>query len=429
MLLFRRLADEGRIVVVVTHKFEKFEEMHHVAILTPGGKLAFFGPPLQALEYFACDEPSDIYRRISNRDPNDVKNAFQRSPYYEQYVASRIAESAVARSTTGTATHAAHSPERKPGIRQWFTLTRRYLETKLTDVQNTVILLAQAPLIAVILALITSDTPNDAKTLFIAAVVAVWIGANNAIREIVSEVPIYRRERLSVLKIPSHVLSKFVVLGGIGLLQCLMFVGILVWWGRLESADFVMLTTILYMTALGGIAMGLFFSAVVKSTEKAMSLLPLLLIPQLLLSGFLKPVEPIYMVNGQVTSERRYQEQENALHQQAADPRRSPTVPAPSLLSKFEGLGAAQYAAALISARWSIDALAHAVSIEDAQARGRLPAQMTVIEYTRMIEGRASEDMESRYRQRVLLDLIVLSSFVAIFLALTMWAMKRKDAL
>ena len=49
MLLFRKLADEGRIVVMVTHKFERFEQMHQIVLLTKSGRLAFFGPPTQAL--------------------------------------------------------------------------------------------------------------------------------------------------------------------------------------------------------------------------------------------------------------------------------------------------------------------------------------------------------------------------------------------
>ena len=79
MLLFRRLADEGRIVVMVTHKFEKFNSMHNIVLLTKGGRLAFFGPPQEALAYFNCQEPSEIYRRLHERTPEESSKAFQSS--------------------------------------------------------------------------------------------------------------------------------------------------------------------------------------------------------------------------------------------------------------------------------------------------------------------------------------------------------------
>ena len=93
MLLFRRLADEGRIVVMVTHKFEKFEQMHQIALLTKGGRLAFFGPPKEALRYFDCSEPGDIYRQIAGREAAEVAQTFQTSPHYQAHVGSRLTES------------------------------------------------------------------------------------------------------------------------------------------------------------------------------------------------------------------------------------------------------------------------------------------------------------------------------------------------
>src|SRR6185369_2939837 len=128
MMLFRRLADEGRIVVMVTHRFEKFELMHQVAILTKGGRLAFFGPPHEAMNYFQCHEPAEIYRRIAAREPDEVSRTFQSSPLYQRYVSERIAEAQEIAHTTGQlgADKAAQrSTDRRPSLGQWLTLTRR----------------------------------------------------------------------------------------------------------------------------------------------------------------------------------------------------------------------------------------------------------------------------------------------------------------
>jgi ABC transport system ATP-binding/permease protein len=333
MLLFRRLADEGRIVVMVTHKFEKFEEMHHVAILTKGGHLAFFGPPREALQYFGCREPGEIYRRIGERQPEEWGRAFQASPQHERYVSGRIAETQElftpgggVSAASSAAGGAAQGAGRGLGLAQWLTLTARYLEIKLKDRRNTALLLAQAPVVALILAVIVGDTLSDAKTLFIAAIIAIWFGANNAVREIVAELPIYTRERLVNLKIPSYVFSKFAVLSGVALLQCLSFVAILVGFGRLSAGDFGWLTLILYLTSLGGVATGLFFSALVNSTEKAMSILPLVLIPQLLLSGFLKPLDDLYVnvAKGKPATAEEYRRFESTKSQPPSAPPRAP---------------------------------------------------------------------------------------------------------
>ena len=383
MVLFRRLADEGRIVVMVTHKFEKFEAMHQIAMLTRGGRLAFFGPPREALSYFGCREPGDIYRRIGAREPDELSRAYRASPQFARYVGARLSQAeelmrAVAAPAGGGAAAVQGKAERRFGLGQWLTLTQRYLEVKLKDRRNTLLLLAQAPFVAIILAIITAGTLNDAKTLFIAAIISIWFGANNAVREIVSEATIYSRERLVSLKIPSYVLSKFFVLSGVGLLQCLLFTGVLVVAGRLGRGDFAAVTLILYLTLLAGVATGLFFSALVNSTEKAMSILPLVLIPQLLLGGFLKPLDDLYLNRNTgkavtVADYRRFEEAKN----QPAGAAGSATDP----VEKFEGLGGARAASALMVARWSIDALAHQVSVGDAEARDKLPTQMTVAEY------------------------------------------------
>jgi ABC transport system ATP-binding/permease protein len=435
MLLFRRLADEGRIVVMVTHKFEKFDEMHQVAILTKGGRLAFFGPPRESLAYFGCREPSDIYRVIGARPPDELSRSFEASPYYQYYVSTRIAETQELLSPSGklpvTQPTETRAPGRRFGLSQWLTLTQRYLEIKLKDKRNTALLLLQAPVIALILSVIVGDTLNDAKALFIAAIISIWFGANNAVREIVAEAPIYTRERLVNLKIPSYIFSKYAVLAGIALIQCLLFVAILVGFGRFSSSDFGSLTLILYLTSLGGVTMGLCFSALVNSTEKAMSILPLILIPQLLLSGFLKPLDDYYVNarTSKATTAAEYQRAEEAKKNPPQPTRRGapPTIPDPVV--KYEGLGAARYAADAMIARWSIEALAHAVSIDDSKARDQLATRMTVAEYELALNGKAHDEIVSAYRQRVLLDCLVLGGFNLIFLALTMWALRRKDVL
>jgi len=435
MMLFRRLADEGRIVVMVTHKFEKFNSMHNIVLLTKGGRLAFFGPPQEALDYFNCAEPSEIYRRLHELTPEESQKTFQQSPQFQRYVARRFKEIqdqvdgglSIGQSVDNT------GAERKPGLRQWLTLTQRLGEIKLKDIKNTLILLAQAPIVALILAGITDNTANDARTIFIAAVIAMWLGANNAIREIVAESGVYERERLVNLKIPSYVMSKFAILAVIGLAQCILFVSIMTMFGRFDAVDFVMLTVILYLTLLAGASIGLFFSALVSSTEKAMSILPLILIPQLLLSGFLKPIDDLYVNLKQskpavVADYEKYErDKDKEIKFDPTKPNEKPVVPEP--VQKSEGLGGASVLASLMTARWTIDALAHQTSINDLKARDKLASRMTVEEYKHVLDKDSDGAIVDAYRSRVRKDLFLLSLFSVIFLALTIVALKRKDSL
>lgn len=427
MLLFRQLADQGRIVVMVTHKFEKFEEMHHVAILARGGHLAFFGPPKASLEYFKCREPSDIYRQIGNQDPEELSRRFKASPEYHRYVARRVADTRALLKTSGSAVaHAsadASHAERPAGLAQWKTLTQRFFEIKLKDRRNTGLLLLQAPIIAVILSVITGNKLNDAKALFITAVIAIWFGANNAVRDIVSESPIYVRERRFSLKIPSYVMSKFAVLSCIAAVQVILFLGILFAFGRLSPRDFPLLFSVVYLTALGGVSTALLLSALVNSTEKAMSVLPLLLIPQLLLSGFFKPIDDVH-----VNARTRLPVSAEAFANIDTSKPVAGRPPA-DIIQKNDGLGPAKYASALVLARWSIDGLVHAVSVKDTVARDRLAAQLSVKGYAAVLQGRAPDQIVAAYRRREWLDILVLVLFNVVLLSLTMFVLKRKDIL
>ena len=113
-------------------------------------------------------------------------------------------------------------------------LTRRYATIKLRDLVSTLILLLQAPVIAAVIALVFAGELDTAAgrnaygafALFLMAVSAVWFGCSNAAREIVSEQAIYRRERMVNLKIPSYVMSKFVVLGALCAIQCALLLAI-----------------------------------------------------------------------------------------------------------------------------------------------------------------------------------------------------------
>lgn len=90
MRLFRRLADDGRSVVCITHNVDNVEQCH-LALILARGKLIFYGPPAEAPAYFKVARISDIYDRIGDRDLGDWERDFAASSLYREYVHERLA--------------------------------------------------------------------------------------------------------------------------------------------------------------------------------------------------------------------------------------------------------------------------------------------------------------------------------------------------
>ena len=122
--------------------------------------------------------------------------------------------------------------------------------------------------------------------LFILVIAAIWLGCSNAAREIVSEQSIYRRERMVNLKIPSYLFSKVTVLMMLCIVQCLILTGISVPALQME-ATFAGMFLLLLLTSMQSLLLGLLISSFVSTTEAAMGLIPLVLIPQVILGGLI----------------------------------------------------------------------------------------------------------------------------------------------
>jgi ABC-type multidrug transport system ATPase subunit len=335
MYTLRRLADTGRTIVLVTHATANISQCDHVAFMAEG-RMVFFGPPSEALSFFRVDSGdfADIYTKLEGlADPSEPERwavaeadlgpeleAFRRanaeppslaelwemrfraSPAYQLYVARRVAEAPdVAGGERGA------RPRRPRGVSslgQLSVLSRRYLRLLFQDRKNLLILLLQAPVIGYLMTLVArSDAlvgPRansiDAKTvLFMLSTVAVWFGIINAAREITKESAIYRRERLAGLRVGPYILSKLVVLTLLVLVQSASLLAVVNTdvrfpsSGRAIADGWTELFVTTALTSLTGLAVGLCISASARTPDRAISFVPLALIPQILFSGVLFP--------------------------------------------------------------------------------------------------------------------------------------------
>jgi hypothetical protein len=118
---------------------------------------------------------------------------------------------------------------------------------------------------------------------------ATWLGASNSVREIVRELPIFRRERALGVSISAYLASKALVLGAVAVVQAFVLVAlagarqggpfdaVALHWPRLELAIAVA------AAAVAATALGLLVSALSGRIERAMTVLPVLIVAEVIL--------------------------------------------------------------------------------------------------------------------------------------------------
>jgi ABC-type multidrug transport system ATPase subunit len=318
MKFFREIAESGRTVILTTHATENVNLFDKVLVLMRG-KLIFYGLPAEALDFVKAKSFRELYDKleapildetgrlllpekvtteqkrareeqrneIAERVAEEWRRRFLDTETYQRHVARPL-------SRVDRATRAAPVTHQRPtvidSIRQWATLAHRYVEILWADKPNLLILFGQAPIVALLTYLVVGNKDPRDFPYFVLALVAIWFGASLSAREIVKERPVFRRERMVNLGLLPYVCSKIFVLLFIVAIQCILLFGML---KLLRIAGFALpgvfagLPQLLLMILTGtvGIGLGLFVSAVVKTSEMATSLVPLILIPQILFAG------------------------------------------------------------------------------------------------------------------------------------------------
>ena len=319
MKLLRELANSGKTILITIHQpsLESFRLMDQLIVVAKDsdtvepGRLVYFGPAYPNSILFFNPEPQTgpmqlpdnlspdkLLRGLHQGRTTEWLRRYDLSEYKRHYVNDRAGQAP----EPATPTSAPQSI-RRPGLSQWRTLVRRSLVIKLKDSASTLILLAQAPIIAFLLVAVFSHRSTQSLTRltypdisnamvtssFLLIISALWFGCANAAREIVGEWAIYHRERMVNLKIPSYIASKFTVLGLLCLVQCAALLGI-VYWGCGWRGPWWKMYWLLVLTALVGVALGLTASVLARTSEVALSLVPLILLPMIILGGGLSPL-------------------------------------------------------------------------------------------------------------------------------------------
>jgi ABC transport system ATP-binding/permease protein len=291
MRLLRDLANESRAVVVVTHATRNLRLCDRLVVMGRGGRLCFVGPPGEALEFFDVEDFDEIYGALDDTDPEEWQQRFERARAAvppDEIETRPIAVEKAARRDPEPLAHA--------GV-----LARRYGRLLLRDPRNLLILLGQAPVLALAIAgLFGADTfaratgnPGDAsQLLFFLVVTVAWLGAIASAREIIRERSVFERERAVGVGLGAYLISKISILAVLSAAQVALLTGLVLVLRPLDEPPlaYVELCAVVLLTGWAAVALGLVISAAVRSQEQATSLIPLVLIPQLLFGGAIVPV-------------------------------------------------------------------------------------------------------------------------------------------
>lgn len=336
--IIRGMAHNKIILVTIHQPTSKiFQMFHKAAVLDRGGKLVFFGTPQETLKYFAeaehqqhfgtelgaceaCgttrpefifdvletplrDLSGDIIFEENNR--GQLVPARRYSPDYwrDKYEAHRLMKDVQSPSAPREVAPPAVSPSRRrepvrwrEEWRQFRVLLKRAFFSKMRNNANLLITLLASPALALLIGFVLRHSESERYDfasayhipvyLFLALVVAMFLGLTNSVDDITRDKPVLQRERNLNVRLSYYILAKVLTLSAFAVIQCILFT--LVGDALLEVRGvFGIVFSAMFFTTLSGVAIGLVISSLVSEAKTAVLAIPVVLIPQIILAGAL----------------------------------------------------------------------------------------------------------------------------------------------
>lgn len=329
MDLLKELTLRGKLVFVVIHQpssdiFKMFDKLF---LLDQGGYPIYYGNPVESIIYFKrlvnhvninesecprCGNvnPEQLFNIIESKvvdEYGNLTNQRKISPrewnnFFNVIIGNHL-RSKVER------TEAPRSAFRIPGlIRQLNVFLKRDVLSKLANNQYMLINMLEAPMLALVLSFflkyfqsdrgeemryVFRESENIPQFLFIAVIVALFLGLTVSAEEIIRDRKIIKRERFLNLSRGSYLFAKIGVMFAISAIQTFSFalIGNLV----LEIHDmFLPFWAVLFSTSCFANLLGLNISASFNSAKVIYIVIPILIIPQLLFSGVIVKFDKLH---------------------------------------------------------------------------------------------------------------------------------------
>jgi ABC-type multidrug transport system ATPase subunit len=329
----------NKIVLVTIHQptSKIFQMFHKAVLLDRGGKLVFFGTPQEMLKYFAeaehqqhfgtelgacqsCgttrpefifdvlesplrDLGGDIIFEENNRGQLVPARRFSPDYWRDKYEAYRLMKDVQQpASALKDAVPPPAAVRRRGAIRfreewhQFVVLLKRAFISKLRNRANLVTTVLEAPLLALLIGAVLRYSENDVYDfasafhiptyLFLALVVAMFLGLTNSVDDIIRDRPVLMRERNLDVRLAYYVLAKGLTLAAFALIQCALFAWIGNWLVSLRGGFWIVFVA-MFLTTGSGVAIGLVISALVSESKTGILIIPVVLVPQIILGGAL----------------------------------------------------------------------------------------------------------------------------------------------
>ncbi len=290
METLRSLADGGQTVIVVTHSVDNLDICDNVVLMASGGHVAYCGPASSVFSQLGKKSWAEVFRFLASEEAIHLASQKHVNTYTTELSEDHVVT------------------KNKSAFKQTWTLAARYIKVITSD-KFYLTLLTLIPVIIGAIAYLAgskygfgpgvsidsgvSVNPYARGSILVLILGSVFVGLSTGIQEIVKENQIRIREQAVGIKPISYLLSKFIVLGAIVLLQMFVFVQIVVW-GRplpetgllIGSSRFEMIA-ICSALAFSSMVLGVFISSLISSSEQAMPALVGMTMVQVVLSGAL----------------------------------------------------------------------------------------------------------------------------------------------
>lgn len=314
MALLSRIAQQGTTVVCTTHLTDNLRLCQSLIVLGVQGRvgrLAYFGPPEGMQSHFQCRHLADVYEKLATgtfqpwgSETTPVSNVLASAPTKES--SSEFADVIPPTLISGTrrAIHQfivrcfqragsdfEHSHVAKP-INQALSIAERALRQVSRDRGLCVTLVLQ-PLVLGLLTCLTQYRNKYRCLAFFLIVIAIWMGLSNSARLLVRGRSLFVREQRSGLSADAFFWGQTLAQLACGVVQIVLLtlaVRILGIWVLTNAAQpieeqcFLRMPFILGVAYVAGVGQGLWLSCRASSEATAVAAVPLLIMPQMLLS-------------------------------------------------------------------------------------------------------------------------------------------------
>ena len=326
MDLLKELSLKGKLIFVVIHQpsSDIFKMFDRLLVIDHGGYVIYNGNPVDAVQYFKaqanradrdfseCSEcgnvnPEHIFNIVETRVLDEqglTTNVRRKSPaeWYEAF--SQIPKSTIPETERPDTLPPSEAHKRPSRLKQFAVYATRNILSKISDLQYVAVCLLQAPLLALLLAYVIRHydiiegeytfelNENVPIYMFVAVIIAIFIGLSVSAEEIIKDRKIIKRESFLNLSRASYLFSKIAVLFAISAIQAILFVVVGNHVIGIMHMTFAYWLVLLSAWACANL-IGLIISDTFKSVVTIYIIIPFIVIPQLMLSGALLRFEKI----------------------------------------------------------------------------------------------------------------------------------------